>query len=33
LEGEPVAESTEKDKPLRMKIITAKERALMKEFG
>jgi len=33
LEGEPVAESTEKAKPLRMKISKAKERALMKEFG
>ena len=31
--GEPVAESTEKVKPLRMKISKAKERALMKEFG
>jgi len=31
--GEPVAESTEKAKPLRMKISKAKERALMKEFG
>jgi RNA polymerase primary sigma factor len=30
---EPVAESTEKAKPLRMKISKAKERALMKEFG
>ncbi len=30
---EPVAESTEKVKPLRMKISKAKERALMKEFG
>ena len=33
LAGEPVAESTEKAKPLRMKISKAKERALMKEFG
>ncbi len=33
LEGEPVAETTEKVKPLRMKISKAKERALMKEFG
>ena len=33
LVGEPVAESTEKVKPLRMKISKAKERALMKEFG
>jgi RNA polymerase primary sigma factor len=33
LEGEPVAETTEKAKPLRMKISKAKERALMKEFG
>ena len=33
LAGEPVAESTEKVKPLRMKISKAKERALMKEFG
>ncbi|MBU0588515.1 MAG: RNA polymerase sigma factor RpoD [Gammaproteobacteria bacterium] len=32
LEGEPVA-TTEKVKPLRMKISKAKERALMKEFG
>ncbi|MEY2621426.1 MAG: polymerase sigma factor RpoD [Pseudomonadota bacterium] len=32
LAGEPV-ESTEKVKPLRMKISKAKERALMKEFG
>jgi len=32
LEGEEVA-STEKVKPLRMKISKAKERALMKEFG
>ena len=30
---EPAAESTEKVKPLRMKISKAKERALMKEFG
>ena len=30
---EPVTESTEKVKPLRMKISKAKERALMKEFG
>ena len=30
---EPVVESTEKVKPLRMKISKAKERALMKEFG
>ena len=30
---EPVAESAEKAKPLRMKISKAKERALMKEFG
>ncbi len=30
---EPVAETTEKVKPLRMKISKAKERALMKEFG
>ena len=33
LEGEPVSETTEKAKPLRMKISKAKERALMKEFG
>jgi RNA polymerase primary sigma factor len=37
LEGEPVvetgSETTEKVKPLRMKISKAKERALMKEFG
>jgi RNA polymerase primary sigma factor len=33
LVGEPVPESTEKVKPLRMKISKAKERALMKEFG
>ena len=37
LEGEPVVEagsdSSEKVKPLRMKISKAKERALMKEFG
>jgi RNA polymerase primary sigma factor len=33
LAGEPIAESTEKVKPLRMKISKAKERALMKEFG
>jgi RNA polymerase primary sigma factor len=33
LVGEPVAEATEKVKPLRMKISKAKERALMKEFG
>jgi len=38
LEGEPeaapeAAETTEKVKPLRMKISKAKERALMKEFG
>ena len=33
LVGEPVAESAEKVKPLRMKISKAKERALMKEFG
>ena len=32
LAGEPI-ESTEKVKPLRMKISKAKERALMKEFG
>ncbi len=30
---EPAAETTEKVKPLRMKISKAKERALMKEFG
>jgi RNA polymerase primary sigma factor len=30
---EPVAETAEKAKPLRMKISKAKERALMKEFG
>lgn len=30
---EPTTESTEKVKPLRMKISKAKERALMKEFG
>ncbi len=30
---EPIAETTEKVKPLRMKISKAKERALMKEFG
>ena len=28
-----MAETTEKVKPLRMKISKAKERALMKEFG
>jgi RNA polymerase primary sigma factor len=33
LVGEPVIETTEKVKPLRMKISKAKERALMKEFG
>ncbi len=33
LAGEPVVETTEKVKPLRMKISKAKERALMKEFG
>ena len=33
LVGEPAAETTEKVKPLRMKISKAKERALMKEFG
>ncbi len=33
LVGEPVVETTEKVKPLRMKISKAKERALMKEFG
>jgi RNA polymerase primary sigma factor len=33
LAGEPIPESTEKVKPLRMKISKAKERALMKEFG
>ncbi len=33
LAGELVAETTEKVKPLRMKISKAKERALMKEFG
>ncbi|MDO9277194.1 MAG: RNA polymerase sigma factor RpoD [Polaromonas sp.] len=33
LVGEPVAETTEKVKPLRMKISKSKERALMKEFG
>jgi RNA polymerase primary sigma factor len=33
LAGEPVAETAEKVKPLRMKISKAKERALMKEFG
>jgi len=33
LDVEPVAEATEKVKPLRMKISKAKERALMKEFG
>ncbi len=33
LAGEPVPETTEKVKPLRMKISKAKERALMKEFG
>src|SRR4051812_32690183 len=33
LTGEPVVETTEKVKPLRMKISKAKERALMKEFG
>ncbi|HXE49358.1 MAG TPA: RNA polymerase sigma factor RpoD [Ramlibacter sp.] len=33
LVGEPVAETAEKVKPLRMKISKAKERALMKEFG
>lgn len=33
LVGEPIAETTEKVKPLRMKISKAKERALMKEFG
>jgi RNA polymerase primary sigma factor len=33
LVGEPTVETTEKVKPLRMKISKAKERALMKEFG
>jgi RNA polymerase primary sigma factor len=33
LAGEPVVETTEKVKPLRMKISKSKERALMKEFG
>ncbi len=33
LVGEPIPETTEKVKPLRMKISKAKERALMKEFG
>ncbi|MDP3827306.1 MAG: sigma-70 family RNA polymerase sigma factor, partial [Polaromonas sp.] len=33
LVGEPVVETAEKVKPLRMKISKAKERALMKEFG
>jgi RNA polymerase primary sigma factor len=33
LVGEPIVETTEKVKPLRMKISKAKERALMKEFG
>jgi RNA polymerase primary sigma factor len=33
LVGEPIPDSTEKVKPLRMKISKAKERALMKEFG
>ena len=33
LAGEPAPETTEKVKPLRMKISKAKERALMKEFG
>ncbi len=33
LVGEPVLDTTEKVKPLRMKISKAKERALMKEFG
>ncbi len=33
LVGEPVPETTEKVKPLRMKISKSKERALMKEFG
>jgi RNA polymerase primary sigma factor len=33
LVGEPVPETAEKVKPLRMKISKAKERALMKEFG
>jgi RNA polymerase primary sigma factor len=33
LAGEPIIETTEKVKPLRMKISKAKERALMKEFG
>ena len=32
-EEAPVADTTEKVKPLRMKISKAKERALMKEFG
>ncbi len=32
-EEAPVADATEKVKPLRMKISKAKERALMKEFG
>ena len=32
-EATPTAETTEKVKPLRMKISKAKERALMKEFG
>ncbi len=30
---DPIAETTEKVKPLRMKISKAKERAMMKEFG
>src|SRR6185369_16677285 len=33
LEGEPVADTTAKAKPLRMKVSRAKERALMREFG
>ena len=33
IEAEPVSDTAEKVKPLRMKISKAKERALMKEFG
>ena len=33
IEAEPISDTAEKVKPLRMKISNAKERALMKEFG
>ena len=33
IEAEPISDTAEKVKPLRMKISKAKERALMKEFG